>query len=212
MIFLLDENDITFPCPELAEEDGLLAVGGDLSAARLLTAYRKGIFPWYSNETPILWYSPHQRFVLYPDKIQISKSLRRLIQSGKFSITRDKAFSKVIEECASAYRKGQDETWITAEMKQAYIRLFELGHAHSVEVWDNNILAGGLYGVVVNNVFCGESMFSRESNASKCALAWLCLYGGYQLIDCQIYSEHLTRMGAAMISRQEYMNILNPRN
>lgn len=201
-----------FPPPELAEEDGLLAVGGDLSVSRLVKAYRMGIFPWYSEETPILWYSPRQRFVLFPERLKISKSLRQVIRSGRFSITKNKAFDQVIEACAAISRPGQNGTWITNEMKRAYIQLHKAGHAESVEVWQGEKLAGGLYGITVNRVFCGESMFSRESNASKCALAWLCMHGGYKLIDCQIYSGHLENMGAEFISRKDYMGFLGDSN
>nr|WP_305121154.1 leucyl/phenylalanyl-tRNA--protein transferase [Pedobacter xinjiangensis] len=198
-----------FPPAELAEEDGLLAIEGDLSTQRLLRAYSQGIFPWYSEDTPILWYSPHERFVLFPDEIKISKSMRQVIRSGKFSVTEDKAFERVIKACASAARKNQPGTWILDEIQEAYINLHELGHAHSIEVWFDNELAGGLYGVKHNNVFCGESMFSTISNASKTALAWLCLNKGYQLIDCQVHTEHLESMGARFISRAEYMQHLN---
>lgn len=208
MIFRLDDKDIAFPPPELAEEDGLLAVGGDLSPARLLKAYSSGVFPWYSEETPVLWYSPHERFVLYPEKLRISKSMRQVLRSGKYTVTLDQAFEDVIEACSTVAREGQDGTWITQEMKEAYIRLHTLGFAHSVEVWENKELAGGLYGVSMGRVFCGESMFSRKSNASKTALAWLCQNSNYTLIDCQVYTEHLGSMGAEMISRETYMTYL----
>ncbi|PRY53794.1 leucyl/phenylalanyl-tRNA--protein transferase [Arcticibacter pallidicorallinus] len=208
MIFKLDEKDTFFPPPELAEDDGLLAVGGDLSPQRLINAYSQGIFPWYSDETPILWYSPHERFVLFPNDLKVSKSMRQVIRSGKFNITRNRAFPDVIRECSATVRKDQDGTWITQEMQDAYIRLHNLGIAHSVEVWDGNDLAGGLYGVSAGKVFCGESMFSHASNASKLALIWLCQTQEYHLIDCQIESEHLTRLGAEMISRNEYLKFL----
>ncbi|HZY35381.1 MAG TPA: leucyl/phenylalanyl-tRNA--protein transferase [Mucilaginibacter sp.] len=206
MIFRLDER-LLFPDPALAEPDGLLAVGGDLSVERLLLAYRKGIFPWYSDETPILWYSPHERFVLFPQEIKISKTMRKIIQSGKFGITVDQCFKEVIEACSQAPRPGQDGTWITDEMKAAYVQLHQKGHAHSVEVRQNGELAGGLYGVQVGKVFCGESMFSRIGNASKMALIHLSGMG-YQLIDCQVYTAHLASMGARMVGRDEYMRIL----
>lgn len=212
MIFRLKENTLDFPPPELAEEDGLLAIGGDLSVKRLLMAYRMGIFPWFSEETPILWYSPHERFVLFPERFKISKSLRQVIKSGRFNITKNKAFNAVITACAAISRPGQNGTWITDEMKQSYIQLYEAGYAHSIEVWNGKKLSGGLYGVAVNQVFCGESMFSLESNASKCALAWLCSNGGYRLIDCQIFSEHLESMGAELISRKNYMELLDSIN
>src|SRR6201995_341089 len=159
MIFRLDKR-MLFPDPVLAEEDGLLAIGGDLSTERLLLAYRNGIFPWYSNDTPVLWYSPHERFVLFPPELKISKSMRQVLKSGKFEVTVDRCFAKVIAACSLTPRPGQDGTWITDEMRAAYLDLHQQGHAHSVEVWQNGELAGGLYGVQVGKVFCGESMFS----------------------------------------------------
>ena len=207
MVFRLDKR-LLFPQPELAEADGLLAVGGDLSVQRLLLAYQNGIFPWYSDDTPILWYSPHERFVLYPDELKVSKSMKQVLSSNKFRITIDHCFEKVISACSSVDREGQDGTWITAEMKAAYIKLHELDYAHSVEVWQHDDLVGGLYGVQIGAVFCGESMFSRVSNASKIALINLCQNGKYRLIDCQVHTEHLESMGARLISREEYVSIL----
>ena len=207
MIFRLDER-LLFPDPTLAEEDGLLALGGDLSVERLLLAYQNGIFPWYSDDTPMLWYSPHERFVLFPHELKISKSMRQVMRSGRFSVTRNQCFDRVIEACSTTTRQGQDGTWITADMKEAYLKLHHNGSAHSVEVWDNDLLAGGLYGVAVGKVFCGESMFSRVSNASKTALISLAQSGEFNLIDCQVHTEHLESMGARMISRNEYMSIL----
>lgn len=208
MIFRLDEDDISFPPAELAEEDGLLAVGGDLSLPRLLNAYSKGIFPWYSDDTPILWYSPHERFVLFPEKVKVSKSMRKLLESGRFSVTADQAFDRVISSCAFSKRKDDPGTWITSDMMMAYQRLFDAGYAHSVEVWCGDELAGGLYGVRLGDVFCGESMFSTMSNASKIALIWLCRNGGYKMIDCQLYTSHLESLGAELISREEYLEYL----
>ena len=207
MIFRLDER-LLFPEPGWAEPDGLLAVGGDLTTERLLLAYRSGIFPWYSDDTPILWYSPHKRFVLFPGELKISKSMRQLLRSGKFTVTMNKCFDAVIEACSTIERKEQAGTWITGGMKAAYNRLHQQGHAHSVEVWENDKLAGGFYGVQVNHVFCGESMFSHVSNASKTALIWLCNNGLYKLIDCQVHTEHLESMGARMIGRKEYIELL----
>jgi len=207
MIFRLDRR-IIFPNPSLAEEDGLLAVGGDLSTNRLLLAYQNGIFPWYNDDTPILWYSPHERFVLFPNELKVSKSMRQVLKSDRFRVTLDQKFTDVIDACSSAGRKGQDGTWITDDMKQAYIRLHKEGHARSVEVWKDEKLVGGLYGVQVGEVFCGESMFSKVSNASKVALISLCNTDKYKLIDCQVYTEHLESMGARMISREEYLRIL----
>ncbi len=208
MIFQLDGHDILFPDPALAEPDGLLAVGGDLRPERLLEAYRRGIFPWYNDDTPILWYSPHERFVLFPEELKISKSMRRILRSGRFTVTVDRAFDQVISDCATQPRHGQDDTWITTDMRDAYIRLHALGHAHSVETWHGDTLVGGLYGVVVGEVFCGESMFSKETNASKTALISLCQSNAYRLIDCQVYTDHLASLGARMIPRDTYRVLL----
>lgn len=208
MIFQLDER-LIFPDPGLAEPDGLLAVGGDLSAERLTLAYSEGIFPWYSDKSPVLWYSPHKRFVLFPQELKISKSMKRIINSGQFQVTFNQDFAAVINACANTFREGQNGTWITVEMEKAYLKLHKLGQAHSVEVWQNNKLAGGLYGVEVNRIFCGESMFSNVSNASKMALIALCQQKKYQLIDCQMYTEHLESLGAKMISREDFMKILS---
>jgi leucyl/phenylalanyl-tRNA--protein transferase len=207
MIFRLDER-LIFPKPDLAEPDGLLAVGGDLSTQRLLLAYQNGIFPWYSDDTPILWYSPHERFVLYPAELKISKSMRQVLRSGKLRVTVDTCFNDVIIACSTAPREGQDGTWIVSDMIAAYNRLHLEGYAHSVEVWQEDTLVGGLYGVRVGAVFCGESMFSRVSNASKTALIYLCNTGLYQLIDCQVHTDHLESMGARMISREQYIDVL----
>lgn len=208
MIFKLEEDLLLFPSPELAEEDGLLAVGGDLSAERLMLAYSHGIFPWYSEETPILWYSPHQRFVIFPEKVKISKSMRKVLSSGRYRVTENKSFEQVIKSCAIIERKDQDGTWIISEMQEAYIALHEKGFAHSIEVWEDSELVGGLYGVQVGNIFCGESMFSKKANASKVALIWLCQNKNYTLIDCQFHTGHLESMGAEFISRETYMNLI----
>jgi leucyl/phenylalanyl-tRNA--protein transferase len=208
MIFRLDDR-LVFPDPALAEEDGLLAIGGDLSTERLLLAYGNGIFPWYSDDDPILWYSPHERFVLYTTELKISKSMRQVLRSGKFTVTTNTCFSDVVAACSSVKREGQDGTWITADMLAAYTQLHHEGYADSVEVWQDGKLVGGLYGVHAGNVFCGESMFSLVSNASKTALIWLCNTAKYKLIDCQVYTEHLESMGARMIPREEYIGILH---
>jgi len=207
MIFRLDKR-LIFPDPQLAEPDGLLAVGGDLSPERLLLAYQNSIFPWYSDDTPILWYSPPERFVLYPDRLRITKSMKQVLKSGKFEVTFNHCFAEVITACSSAFRKDQDGTWITNDMIEAYTTLHQIGHTHSVEVWENKVLVGGLYGVHVGRVFCGESMFSKVSNASKTALIYLCQTGKYDLIDCQAHTHHLESMGAEMISREAYLEIL----
>ena len=207
MIFRLDER-LIFPNPELAEPDGLLAVDGDLSTERLLLAYQSGIFPWYSDETPILWYAPHERFVLYPNKLIISSSMKRFLRKGLFKVTMDTCFEKVIEACSTVEREGQDGTWITDDMKNAYIKLHHESYARSVEVWQGDELVGGMYGVPIGKIFCGESMFSKVSNASKTALIHLCQSGLYDLIDCQVYTDHLASMGARMISQKDYMALL----
>jgi leucyl/phenylalanyl-tRNA---protein transferase len=208
MIFQLHDTDIVFPNTALAEPDGLLAIGGDLSIERLLFAYRSGIFPWYSDEEPICWYAPHERCVLFPNKVFVSKSMQQIINKKLFTITTNTVFEKVIQHCANTNRKDQDGTWITNEMENAYINLHKIGVAKSVEVWQNNELVGGLYGLEINNIFCGESMFSKVSNASKAALIWLCKENNYDVIDCQVRTAHLLSMGAEMISQSEYQNIL----
>jgi leucyl/phenylalanyl-tRNA--protein transferase len=207
MIYRLNSR-LVFPDPEQAEADGLLAIGGDLSPERLLLAYSHGIFPWYSQDTPILWYSPHERFVLFPEKLKVSKSMRQVLRADMFRITADTCFGQVIRACSESPRKNQEGTWIVEEMIEAYTRMHKLGYAHSVEVWEDEHLVGGLYGVQVGHVFCGESMFSRVSNASKAALIYLCQTGKYRLIDCQVHTEHLESMGAEMIGRAAYMRML----
>ncbi|HLP51645.1 MAG TPA: leucyl/phenylalanyl-tRNA--protein transferase [Chitinophagales bacterium] len=207
MIFeLIDE--VIFPQPSLAEEDGLLAIGGDLSEERLLLAYSLGIFPWYSADEPILWFSPHERFVLFPHNLVVSHSMKQLIKSGKYEIRWDTAFKEVMLACAQVPRKGQDGTWINDDMVAAYCNLNSKGIARSVEVWRGEELVGGLYGVAMGAVFCGESMFSKEPNTSKLALIALCQSGKYELIDCQVHTLHLESMGASFISRKEFEEML----
>lgn len=208
MIIELRKDPSWFPDTAFADADGLLAFGGDLSTTRLLNAYNKGIFPWYSDETPILWYSPHQRFVLFPSELKISKSMKQIMQSRKFEMRKDTAFEEVIRSCAEAKREGQDGTWITDEMQEAYIKLHQQGRAHSIETWYQNKLVGGLYGVEVKKVFCGESMFSKMSNASKASLIFLAQNFNYELIDCQVHTEHLESMGAKMIDQEAYESFL----
>ncbi len=208
-IFALDKH-IAFPPVEEAEPDGLLAVGGDLSVERLLAAYRKGIFPWYEGEYP-LWWCPDPRFVLFPHKLKISKSMKALLKNGAFEFTVNKAFGSVIRSCKSVSRKDQDGTWITNEVEIAYSRLHTLGYAHSAEVWFENELVGGLYGLKIGKVFFGESMFSKMSNASKYAFINYTkelMREGVQLIDCQIYTSHLESLGAEMISRRRFSDYL----
>lgn len=209
MPYLLDENRLVFPHPSLADEDGLLAIGGDLSIDRLMLAYENGIFPWYNEDSPILWYAPLQRFVLRPSEMKVSKSLKQVIRSNRFKVSYNSDFKAVIETCADIPRKDQDGTWIVSDMQKAYLRLHEEGYAHSVEVWQDDNLVGGLYGVKIGHVFCGESMFSLVPNASKVALFHLAKNFGLELIDCQIPSDHLRKMGAEMISQQEYLSILD---
>lgn len=211
MLFQLNEDDFWFPDPSLAEEDGLLAIGGDLQTGRLRHAYSRGIFPWYDDSTPILWYAPPQRFVLFPNDLKISKSMRKEIRVNSYKVSYNTAFARVIQYCASSPRKGQQGTWITAAMQEAYINLHKEGFAMSVEVWKAEQLVGGLYGVICGkrkHVFCGESMFSHVPNASKIALIDLCKAQQFELIDCQIESEHLRSMGAKMIPAESYYQLL----
>ncbi len=195
--------DVSFA---MIQPNGLLAVGGDLRPDRLLHAYRRGIFTWFSDAQPILWWAPDPRAVLLPEAIKISRSLEKRLRREVFQVTFDRAFPRVIEACA-APRSRQNDTWITTPMVAAYCELHTRGVAHSVECWQDGALAGGLYGVAIGKIFFGESMFSRVSDASKVALATLCR-SGYELIDCQLPSDHLTRMGATDIPRREFMNLL----
>jgi leucyl/phenylalanyl-tRNA--protein transferase len=206
-IFRLEE-DIIFPHPSLAEEDGLLAVGGDLSIERLLLAYKFGIFPWFNEGDPILWWSPNPRCVLFPERVHISKSMKRLINKNIYNVRFNTDFEKVIEYCAEIRKEG---TWITDEMRKAYINLFERGYAISVEIWEEDSLVGGLYGVTLGKCFFAESMFSIKTNTSKLALIKLCEMlskENYAVIDCQLASNHLFSMGAENISREKFLDIL----
>jgi len=194
----------------LVEPNGLLAAGGDLSPARLLDAYARGIFPWFNDEDPVLWWSPDPRMVLLPRELHLSRSLRRTIRSQEFTVTFDRAFQGVMEGCAGP-RDRQDGTWITADMMRAYTRMAELGHAHSVEAWADGELAGGLYGVAVGRIFYGESMFTRRSNASKVAVSWLARQldrWQFELIDCQMSTEHLASLGAREVPRADFLRRL----
>jgi leucyl/phenylalanyl-tRNA--protein transferase len=194
----------------LIEPNGLLAAGGDLSPARLLDAYARGIFPWFNDEDPVLWWSPDPRMVLLPGELHLSRSLRRTIRSQEFTVTFDRAFQSVMEGCAGP-RDKQDGTWITADMMRAYTRMAELGHAHSVEAWADGQLSGGLYGVAVGRIFYGESMFTRRSNASKVAVSWLARQldrWQFELIDCQMSTEHLASLGAREVPRQDFLRRL----
>ena len=205
-VFVLD-TALDFPPVELAGPPGLLAVGGDLNVDRLLAAYSRGIFPWYSQGEPIMWWSPDPRLILKPDELKISKSLKRTLKKDVFTTTLNRAFPAVIQRCRSKPRPGQDGTWITPEMQAAYIRLHEAGYAESVEVWRGTDLVGGLYGVAIGRVFFGESMFSDVSDASKVGLVALVeelKRRGVPLIDCQVSSDHLKRLGAKEITRAEF--------
>ncbi len=197
---------------ECANPEGLLAVGGDLSSERLLLAYQSGIFPWFNEDSLILWWSPDPRMVLLPNKIKISKSMRKVLDGKQFRLTKNTQFETVIDQCALSPRKDQHGTWITQSMKEAYKRLHELGIAKSYEVWEGNELVGGLYGIDLGHVFCGESMFSKVSNASKFAfikLAQELERKNYKLIDCQVYTPHLESLGAEEMPREEFLCILN---
>jgi leucyl/phenylalanyl-tRNA---protein transferase len=209
-VYALSET-IAFPAPACAEPGGLLAVGGDLSVARLLLAYRLGIFPWYADGDPILWWSPDPRMVLYPEKIRVSKSLQRLIRKGIYTVSVDRAFEPVIQGCATAPRSGGEGTWIVPAMQQAYTELHRVGYAHSVEVWSGGRLAGGLYGVSLGKVFFGESMFSELRDASKVALvhlAGLLRSRSFACIDCQLENPHLVRLGAEALPRSRFLKLL----
>ncbi len=209
-LFALD-NEIIFPPVHLAEPDGLLAMGGDLSPERLLLAYKSGIFPWYEGDH-ILWWCPDPRFVLFPDELRISKSIKPLLKRNDFEFTTDKAFAEVIHHCKKIVRPGQEGTWITDEVEKAYIKMHELGYAHSAEVWKDGELAGGLYGIRLGKVFFGESMFSKQSNASRYAFIKYVQQlkeEGIQLIDCQVYTEYLESMGATMILRSDFIRLLH---
>lgn len=209
-VFHLTE-DILFPCSELAEDNGLLAVGGDLSSKRLIAAYRQGIFPWYAQGDPLLWWFTSPRLVLFPAELHVSKRLARYLKKSDFTTTVDTAFTQVIRMCADVRTDSRKETWISKEMQQAYIQLHQLGHAHSVECWQDGILAGGLYGVALDKVFFGESMFSRVSNSSKAAFIHLVAHlrkNDFQLIDCQMTTRHLLHFGAREVSGRQFTDLL----
>ncbi|MGC2063044.1 MAG: leucyl/phenylalanyl-tRNA--protein transferase [Thermodesulfovibrionales bacterium] len=209
-VFALGEEPV-FPPPELAEPDGLLAVGGDLSPGRIICAYSGGIFPWYSEESPILWWSPDPRLVLFPRELKISRSLRQVIRRGEYRVTIDEAFEGVISNCATAQRGNDEGTWITDDMIQAYCLLHKKGYAHSVESWYGDELAGGLYGISLGRIFFGESMFANRTDASKVAFATIVGRldaAGFFLIDCQVKTRHLQSFGAREIAGSEFRDIL----
>ena len=202
---------LLFPSPEQASAEGIVAVGGDLQPERVMLAYRKGIFPWFESDDFLLWWSPDPRMVLFPDQLKISKSMRTVLRKKQFEVTFNKAFDQVVEACAKVKRFGQNGTWITPGLMEVYSTLHTQGHAHSVEVWEEGSLVGGLYGIDLGTVFCGESMFSKSSNASKVALIFLVKElkkNKYKLIDCQVPTQHLASMGAEPISRSEFLTFL----
>jgi len=203
---------ILFPPLETADVNGLLAIGGDLSPERLMCAYRSGIFPWYNEGEPIIWYCPPERMVLFPYDLKVSKSMEKVLKNPSFRISFNEHFTEVIHHCKSIDRPGQKGTWITREMQKAYIELHELGFAKSVEVWQDDRLVGGLYGIDLGHIFTGESMFSLVSNASKVAFIYLNNFlkeRNYLLLDCQVYNEHLASLGAVEIPRETYIRFLN---
>jgi leucyl/phenylalanyl-tRNA--protein transferase len=209
-LYILD-NGLAFPPVHLAQPDGLLAIGGDLSPDRLLLAYQNGVFPWYEGEH-ILWWCPDPRFVLYPNELKINRSTEKLLNKNEFEFSINKNFKEVIHQCKKIKRPGQDGTWITDEVEKAYCKMHELGYAHSAEVWKDEELVGGLYGIKLGKVFFGESMFSRQSNASRFAFTKYVQQlkdEGIELIDCQVYTEYLESFGARMIDRKEFIGLLN---
>ncbi len=202
---------IAFPNVELANEEGILAIGGDLEPERLLLAYKNGIFPWYNEDEPIIWWCPDPRFVLFPTEMRVSASMKTILQNGKFRFTINKAFDQVIRQCRLIRRAGQEGTWITDAVEEAYGKMRQLGFAHSAEAWKNGCLVGGLYGIRLGNIFFGESMFSHASNASKFAFINYTeelKREGVVVIDCQVYTQHLESLGAKMIERKRFIELL----
>ena len=200
---------IQFPDVSEASAEGLLAVGGDLSPERILYAYASGIFPWFDDNEPLLWWSPDPRFVLFPEDLKVSKSMNKILKKSTFTVTINKNFKAVIENCAHAKRQDQLGTWITNDMVESYIKLHELGYAKSVEVWLNKELVGGLYGIDLgNNMFCGESMFAKVSNASKVGFISMIQNSDYKIIDCQLHTNHLESLGGKHISRLDFLKYL----
>jgi len=203
---------LLFPSPEQASAEGIVAVGGDLQPERVMLAYRKGIFPWFESDDFLLWWSPDPRMVLFPNQLKISKSMRTVLRKKQFEVTFNKAFDQVVEACAKVKRFGQNGTWITPGLMEVYSTLHIQGYAHSVEVWEEGSLVGGLYGIDLGTIFCGESMFSKSSNASKVALIFLVKElkkNKYELIDCQVPTQHLASMGAEPISRTKFLSFLS---
>ena len=207
----LDPNEISFPDPKLYHpEDGLMAYGGDLSPERIWFAYQLGIFPWFNPEDEILWWCPDPRFVLLPKELKISKSMKKILRDDVFTFTENKCFEEVIKNCAKINRKDQNGTWLTEGMIKSYTQLHLFGKAKSIEVWQNNELVGGLYGLDLGNVFCGESMFAKVSNASKAGFIWFIekYKNKFQVIDCQVYTHHLESLGAKEIPKQQFLDYL----
>lgn len=210
MYFL--SKELYFPPVEEASYEGVLAIGGDLSVERLLLAYRKGVFPWFNEDEPILWWAPPERMVVAPSIYKVSKSIRNLINQNKFRVTFNQNFSEVIRGCQQIDRPGQDGTWLSDDFIDSYTKLYEMGIAKSVEVWQGDELVGGLYGIDLGHIFCGESMFSRVSNASKIAFVTLIKHlneNKYKLLDCQVHNDHLEKLGAIEISRDTFMKVLS---
>lgn len=214
-IYLLEENNFNFPSLKMINND-LVAIGGDFHPQRLINAYKNGVFPWFIDENNYIhWYSPQKRMVLYPDDFRLTKSLKKSIKNKGFIIKSNENFEAVINNCANIKRKHEDETWISDEFKQAYTNLFKLGYASSIECYLEDELVGGLYGILIDDVFCGESMFAKENDASKVAFYHLCNQAkanGIKMIDCQVYNKHLASLGAKEISREEYFDILKVKN
>lgn len=214
-MFRLNENEISFPDPEIYDgHEGVIALGGDLSAERVWFAYQLGIFPWYNPGEEILWWCPNPRFVLFPDELKVSKSMRKIMNRNVFTFSENQQFREVIRNCQEISRRGQDGTWLSDELMQTFIRLHEYGLAKSVEVWQDGKLVGGFYGIRIGKVFCGESMFSKVSNASKAGFIHFVETHkeSLQLIDCQSHTEHLESLGATMIPKKEFLKILHENN
>lgn len=210
-MFLLDKNEISFPDPAVYDgHEGILAVGGDLSVERMLFAYQLGLFPWFNPGEEILWWCPDPRFVLFPNELKISKSMKKILKSGKFTFTENQNFEEVINNCQKIGRKDQNGTWLSEELKESFMYLHQLGYAKSVEVWENNELVGGFYGMQIGKVFCGESMFAKVSNASKAGFIYFIekYKNDLAIIDCQSHTNHLESLGARMIPKKEFLKIL----
>lgn len=210
-MFLLDKNEISFPDPAVYDgHEGILAIGGDLSVERMLFAYQLGLFPWFNPGEEILWWCPDPRFVLFPNELKISKSMKKILKSGKFTFTENQNFEEVINNCQKIGRKDQNGTWLSEELKESFMYLHQLGYAKSVEVWENNELVGGFYGMQIGKVFCGESMFAKVSNASKAGFIYFIekYKNDLAIIDCQSHTNHLESLGARMIPKKEFLKIL----